>query len=46
LRGSVITFDPATDTGVISSADGNRYGFVIADWYGLGRAQNEEYFSG
>jgi uncharacterized membrane protein YhaH (DUF805 family) len=35
LRGTVIAFDPVTDSGAISSADGNRYDFVIADWYGL-----------
>jgi Protein of unknown function (DUF805) len=35
LRGNVIGFDPVTDSGAIGGADGNRYDFVLADWYGL-----------
>jgi uncharacterized membrane protein YhaH (DUF805 family) len=35
LRGNIIGFDPVTDSGAISGGDGNRYDFVIADWYGL-----------
>ena len=34
MRGTVIGFDPDTNTGAISGHDGNRYDFVTQDWHG------------
>jgi uncharacterized membrane protein YhaH (DUF805 family) len=36
MRGSVIGFDPDTNTGAISGYDGKRYDFTTAEWQGSG----------
>ena len=37
MRGTIIGFDPDTNTGAISGADGGRYDFVRLEWQGAGQ---------
>lgn len=39
MNGSVIAFDPGSNTGAISGYDGGRYDFAIGDWHGGRRPQ-------
>lgn len=32
MQGTVLSFQPETNTGLISGHDGNRYSFVMLDW--------------
>jgi len=34
MRGTVLGFDPDTNTGAIGGPDGSRYDFVRLDWHG------------
>ena len=34
MRGTIIGFDPDTNTGAISGEDGGRYDFVRLEWHG------------
>src|SRR5688500_4715856 len=36
MRGTIIGFDPDTNSGAISSEDGGRYDFVRLEWHGAG----------
>lgn len=40
MKGSVIGFDPDTNTGAISGHDGNRYDFATLDWHGQSRPRH------
>ena len=33
MRGTIIGFDPADNTGAISAQDGSRYDFATTDWH-------------
>lgn len=37
MKGTVLGFDPDTNTGAISGYDGERYDFITLDWRGGGR---------
>jgi uncharacterized membrane protein YhaH (DUF805 family) len=40
MRGSVLGFDPDTNTGAISGHDGRRYDFAALDWHGKSRPRH------
>lgn len=40
MKGSIIGFDPDTNTGAISGYDGKRYDFAAVDWHGATRPKH------